>query len=146
MSLVYWDSMLFVYLLERNPTFFPLVKTMHEEMRRRGDTLCTSIFTVGEVLVVPRKLGSQSGADRILSFFATGTLRLLPYDLETANQFALVRAWTGASPPDAIHLASAAQVQVDLFLTNDRKLLPMRVPGIGRIAGLDPKVLRAVQP
>lgn len=146
MSLIYWDSMVFVYLLERNPTYFPLVKTIHEEMRRRGDTLCTSIFSVGEVLVAPRKLGSQSGADRILRFFAGGTLRLLPYDLETANQFALVRAWTGASPPDAIHLASAAQAQVDLFLTNDRKLHAMRIPGIAHIAGLDANLLNAIQP
>lgn len=146
MSLIYWDSMLFVYLLERNPTFLPIVETIHKEMRRRGDSLCTSIFTVGETLVVPRKFGSQSAADRILNFFASGTVRLLNFDLETANQFALVRAWTGASPPDSIHLASAAQAQVDLFLTNDRKLQTLRIPGIAQIAGLDPQALIGIRP
>lgn len=146
MSLVYWDSMLFVYLFDRNPAFFPIVETIHKEMTHRGDTLCTSIFTIGELLVVPRKLGSQSGADRVLNFFASGSIRLIPFDSETANQFALVRAWTGASPPDAIHLASAAQAQVDLFLTNDRKLQTLKIPGIAQIAGLDPHVLKGIRP
>ena len=146
MSLVYWDSMLFIYLLERNPAYFPVVKSIHEDMKRRGDTLCTSIITVGELLVAPRKLGSQSGAERILNFFAAGSVRLLPYDLETANQFALVRAWTGVSTPDAIHLASAAQSQVHLFLTNDRRLHSLKVPGIANIAGTHPQVLKGIAP
>lgn len=137
MSLVYWDSMLFVYLLERHPDFFPAMTWVHDAMRRRGDTLCTSIFTVGEVLVGPRKLGSHSGADRVLDFFGSGSVRVLPFTLETANQFAMVRAWTRVAPPDAVQLASAAEAQVDLFLTNDQQLHPLRVPGIGRVAGLD---------
>lgn len=137
MSLVYWDSMVFVYLLERHTAYFHTAKTIHEAMKRRGDTLCTSIVTVGEVLVGPRKLGSQSGADRVLNFFAAGSIRILPFDFETANHFSIVRAWTTASPPDAIHLAAAAQAQVDLFFTNDRKLLSLQIPGITRIAGLD---------
>jgi len=43
---VYWDSMLFIYLLEGNPKFGKRVQRMHEAMLRRGDILCTSIFTV----------------------------------------------------------------------------------------------------
>jgi predicted nucleic acid-binding protein len=146
MSVVYWDSMMFAYLLERNPTFFAVARTIHEAMRRRGDTLCTSIITVGEILVGPRKLGSQSGSDRVLSFFASGTVRLLPYDLETASEFATIRAWTRASSPDAIHLASAAQAQVDVFLTNDRKLRSLTIPGIRQFAGLDPQALKSIFP
>lgn len=144
MSLVYWDSMLFAYLLEKSPTFFPVTKAVHEAIRRRGDTICTSIFTVGEVLVGPRKMGSHSGAELVSQFFATGSIRLLPFDLETANQFSFVRAWTGVPPADAIHLASAAQAQVDVFLTNDGQLLSCKIPGIGRFAGLDPALLRTL--
>lgn len=142
MSLVYWDSMLFVYLLERNPRYFSAVTWVHDAMRRRGDTLCTSIFTVGEVLVGPRRMGSHSGADRILDFFAAGTIRLLPYTIETANQYALVRAWTRAKPPDSVHIASAALAQADIFLTNDEQLQSLQIPGIGRIAGLDLSLLK----
>jgi predicted nucleic acid-binding protein len=146
MSRVYWDSMVFIYLIEKNPTYFPIVKSVHEAMRRRGDTLCTSMFDVGEVLVGPRKLGSQSGVDRIRKYFAGGTLAILPFTFETAEQFALIRSWTGSSPSDAIHLAAAADAGVDVFLTNDTKLLSLRIPGIGTICDLDPAKLAHVLP
>ncbi len=146
MSRIYWDSMVFIYAIEQNPEYFPIVKIVHEAMKRRGDTLCTSIFTVGEVLVGPRKLGSQSGADRIRNYFASDTVSILPFTLETAEQFALIRSWTGASPSDAVHLAAAAEAHVDVFLTNDTNLLRLRIPGIPLIAGLDPAVLKKILP
>ena len=61
MSRVYWDSMLFIYLLEANPVYGTQVRRMHEGMLRRGDTLCTSVFTVGEVLTGPRKRNDIAG-------------------------------------------------------------------------------------
>lgn len=146
MSRVYWDSMIFIYAIEKSPTWFPIVRMVHDAMRRRGDTLCTSIFTVGEVLVGPRKLGSQSGVDRIKNYFAGGTVSIVPFTLETAEQFALIRSWTGASPSDAIHLAAAAEAHVDIFLTNDARLLSLRIPGIPQIANLDPAVMKKLLP
>jgi predicted nucleic acid-binding protein len=146
MSQIYWDSMLFIYVIEKNPTYFPIVKTVHEAMKRRGDTLCTSIFTLGEALVGPRKAGSQSGVDRIRNYFAGDTISILPFTFETAEQFALIRSWTGTSPSDAIHLAAAAEAHVDVFLTNDAGLLPLRIPGIALIANLDPVVLSRILP
>lgn len=146
MSLIYWDSMIFIYVIEKNPTYFPVVKTVHEAMKRRGDTLCTSIFTVGEVLVGPRKSGSQSGVDRIRNYFAGETISILPFTFETAEQFALIRSWTGTSPSDAIHLAAAAEAHVDVFLTNDAFLLPVKIPGISMVANLDPVVLSRILP
>ncbi|MGB8261973.1 MAG: PIN domain-containing protein [Terracidiphilus sp.] len=146
MSLVYWDSIMFVYLLERHPGYFATVETVHQAMRRRGDTLCTSIFTLGEVLVGPRKLGLNAGIDRVKAFFASGSLRVLPFGVETADQFASVRAWTEASPADAVHLAAAAEARADIFLTNDQKIARLTIPGIGKIAHLDPTLLRSLFP
>jgi predicted nucleic acid-binding protein len=144
MSKVYWDSMLFMYALERNPLYFPIVQTVLREMHRRADTLCTSIFTLGEVLVGPRKLGSISGADRVKAYFAGGTLEVLPYTLASSEQFASIRAWTSVKPADAIHLATASLACVDVFLTNDIKLLSLKVPGIRSFANLDPQMLKQV--
>jgi predicted nucleic acid-binding protein len=146
MSRIYWDSMLFIYAIEKNPVYFPVVKMVHEAMQRRRDTLCTSIFTVGEVLVGPRKLGSQSGVDRIRNYFAGDSVSILPFTIETAEQFALIRSWTGTSPSDAIHLAAAAEAHADVFLTNDANLLRLRIPGIPLIASLDPVLLKKILP
>jgi uncharacterized protein len=144
MSRIYWDSMLFIYLLEGNPTFGPRVREILEGMIQRGDTLCTSVFSVGEVLCGPRQIGSDSGADRVKQFFTGSDIEILPFTVETADRFSIIRTTTGAHPPDAIHLATAAAAETDLFLTNDKQLLRLQIPGIKFIAGLDGRVLGPV--
>ncbi len=146
MSRIYWDSMLFIYMLESHPTFGPQVKGILTEMIRREDTLCTSVFSIGEVLTGPRQCGSNSGADRVKQYFLSGDVDLLPFTAETADAFSYVRAATGARPPDAIHLATAAIAEVDLFLTNDKNLTRLHVPGIKFIAGLDGRVFGGLTP
>jgi predicted nucleic acid-binding protein len=146
MSRVYWDSMLFMYLLEGNPTFGPIIAGILREMNERQDTLCTSVFCIGEVLTGPRKMGFHAEADKALHFFTSPSVEILPFTMETANQFSKVRAQTGASPPDAIHLATAAIAGVDVFLTNDRKLLQLQIAGIQFIAGIDGRIYNKYQP
>ena len=140
MSRIYWDSMLFVYLLEGNSDFGLMVHGILQEMIERRDTLCTSVFSIGEVLCGPRQTGSQSGADRVTQFFASGEVEVLPFTLDTAQMFSVIRTTARAHPADAIHLATAAIAETDIFLTNDRALLRFQIPGIKFIAGLDGRV------
>lgn len=146
MSRIYWDSMLFVYLLEGNPTFGPMVRGILQDMIERDDTLCTSVFCIGEVLTGPGRIGSHSGADRVKEFFSSGAVDVLPFTSDTADRFSIIRATTGVRPPDAIHLATAAIAEADLFLTNDNILLRLRIPGIKFISGLDGRVLGRTLP
>src|ERR1700732_857417 len=94
LSLIYWDSMLFVYLLEAHPVFGPTVDRLLDAIIRRGDTLCTSVFCAGEVLAGPRRIGSNSGVDAVMRLFSGGTISVLPFTLETADRFATIRAST----------------------------------------------------
>jgi predicted nucleic acid-binding protein len=64
-------------------------------------------------------------------------VELLPFTIETAERYARIRGDNRVSPPDAIHLASAAHAGVDLFLTNDRRWQGLVIPGIDFIAGMD---------
>lgn len=138
MSRVYWDSMLFVYLLEGNPAYAPRVKSIVEAMVKRGDTLCTSVFTLGEVLTGARKYGSQAGVAATRRFFLdSGQVELLPYSATTSDRYSVIRATTNVEPADAIHLASASESSVDLFITHDKKLKNIAIPGIPFIVGLD---------
>ena len=137
MSRIYWDSMLFVYWLEDHPTYASRVEEIFDKMELRGDSLCTSAFTLGEVLVGPLKQRDVDAAARIRDFFETSPVELISFTSATADRYATIRASQAVSPADAIHLASAAQNNVDLFLTNDRGLRGLVIPGIDFIAGME---------
>ncbi|MHB8302309.1 MAG: type II toxin-antitoxin system VapC family toxin [Acidobacteriaceae bacterium] len=133
--------MLFVYWLEDHPENARRVREIHNSMERRRDVLCTSAFALGEVLVRPYKLQDADMGRTIREYFQTSALELLPFDAETAEIYARIRAEHNVSPADAIHLATAAQANAHLFLTNDRRLCRLTIPGIHFIAGLDTNLL-----
>jgi len=136
-SRIYWDAMLFVYLIEASAEHGNRVKEILATMERRRDTLCTSLFTIGEVLTGPYKNGALNLVSQIRERIRPPQVQLLPFTAETADNYAQIRAGNRVSPPDAIHLASAAEAGVDLFLTNDHRLQSLVVPGIDFIAGMD---------
>ena len=140
MSRVYWDSMLFIYLLEANPEYFKRVKRIHQALLHRGDDLCTSVFTFGEVLTGLRKQKDEAGIRGVREFMLSDEVKILPFDLEAADRYSMIRAETRVSQADGIHLATAATVGVDLLITNDEKLRKLRIPGIHLFADLDGKV------
>ncbi len=137
MSRIYWDTMLFVYWFEDNPQYAQRISEIYEALETRGDTLWTSVFTVGEVLTGPYKRCEQEEAARIREFFSSSRIHLIPFTEETADRYARIRGESRVSPADAIHLASAAQAGVDLMLTNEAALRRLIIPGIHFIAGLD---------
>jgi predicted nucleic acid-binding protein len=136
MSRIYWDTMLFVYWLEQHEQYYPLVQHIVERMDQRQDRLLTSAFTVGEVLTGPKKSGHESATQRFREFFQESSMELVPFTAAAAEHYAEVRARNRISPSDALHLACAAEAGIDLFLTNDRRLHGITVPGIQFIADL----------
>jgi predicted nucleic acid-binding protein len=141
MSLVYWDTMLFAYLFEDHPAFQQRVFEIANRMEERGDNLCTSVFTVGEILAGPSRTQRWDEVSKVRAFFRSPELRLLEFKLSTAEIFAEIRGRGGISAGDAIHLACASEARVDLFLTHDKRLAKKIVPGIQFIATLDTHVL-----
>src|SRR5262245_2200309 len=134
---IYFDSMLFAYFIEGHAEFGTRVKHIIETITKRQDVLCTSVFTIGEVLTGPQKAGNQDLVTLIWDVIRPPQVELLPFDANTAGRYAQIRASNKVTPPDAIHLASAAGSRVNLFLTNDHKLKNLVIPGIDFIAGLD---------
>jgi len=137
LSRIYWDSMLFIYWLEDHPVHAARMNRIHERMEARGDRLCTSVFTVGEVLTGLYRREALQIASQVWEAFRSPQIELISYTPETADSYARIRAGHRVSPADAIHLASAANVGVDLFLTNDHRLQSLAIPGIHFIAGMD---------
>ena len=129
--------MLFVYLLEANPAHGQRTKEIRAKMVDRGDTLCTSIFTLGELLAGTYKERAQDVAAGICETVQPPVVELLPFTMETAERYARIRADHRVTPGDAIHLATASLAGANLFLTNDLKLSKLTIPGIDFIAGLN---------
>jgi predicted nucleic acid-binding protein len=137
LSRIYWDAMLFIYLVEDHPIFGPKVSHIYERMLERGDTLFTSSLTVGEALIGPVKGQDTALRDKIRAALYGDEVHLLPFLPGTAELYANIRATFPVKSPDAIHLATAAEAKIDLFLTNDAQLHRLTIPGIAFIAGLD---------
>jgi len=65
------------------------------------------------------------------------TAQVVSFDASVARLYASLRATHTLCNADAIQLACAAHFGVDLFITNDKNLHRLDVPGIGFIAPLD---------
>jgi predicted nucleic acid-binding protein len=137
MSRIYWDTMLFIYYFEGHSDFGPRVRQIHHEMTRRGDILCTSIFTAGEIFVGPQRLKDYENLKRLKDYFESDEIEVIPFTISTAEAYSRIRAENSVLPGDAIHLASAAEARTDLFFTNDKRIQKLNVSGINFIAGLD---------
>ena len=135
MSRTFWDTNLFIYLLEQNDDFSPLTRELRTRMLRRGDQLLTSTITLGEVLVRPTQAGDAERCrkyERAISSAAT----LIPFDVNASRHYASIKSSRTIKAPDAVQLSCAASVGVDLFITNDDRLQDRQVSGIQFIVSL----------
>ena len=135
MSRIFWDTNLFVYLLEDKGELTESVVALRERMVERKDELLTSTLTLGEILVRPVEAGDETLANRYEQTMATAAI-VLPFDRAAATTFASIRGDRSIAPPDAIQLACASVAGVDMFITNDLRLSRKVVPGIHFIQSL----------
>jgi len=138
---IYFDSMLFIYWIESHPVYGAKVERLYERFRRQGDEICTSVLTIGEVLVIPVREQNLRLKLFVETFFDAGTVSVLLIDRDVVERFATIRAATKIALADALHLACAGSHQADVFLTNDKNLLRQNVADIGGICDLDDKTL-----
>lgn len=131
--------MLFIYMFEDNARFAPRVDSIYASHQSRGDLLFTSYLALGEVLAGVYKLAPERASD-IKEMFAETKFKLLPFDAECAEPFGRLRS-QNISSSDALHLATASATGIDMFLTGDKRLQKIHVPGIKFIADIEIDVL-----
>ncbi len=134
MSRIFWDTMLFVYLLEDHPAYSVRVRQLLARARRRGDSLYTSYLALGEVMA-----GAEKPPQPLKELAVRQTLdemgfSYLPFDDGAVGPFSRLRSKEKMKIADSIHLACAASAGIDLFLTGDKQLTKLDVPGIQFIA------------
>lgn len=135
MSRVFWDTNLFIYLLEDAGELSARVAEMRRKMLSRGDQLFTSTLTLGEVLVKPLETGNHELAKKYEEILNTACT-LIPFNQKEAVRYAGLRLDRSLRAPDAIQLACAASARIDLFITNDARLSQKAFPEIQFITSL----------
>jgi len=134
-SSIFWDTNLFIYLIEDYRDLSERVMNLRKRMVERGDELYTSALSVGEILIKPLETGNEVLARRYESALVSGAV-IIPFDLEPARLYASIRKDRTIRPPDAIQLACASHARVDLFITNDERLSTKSVPHVHFVSSL----------
>lgn len=137
MSRVFWDTNLFIYLFEDYGKHSEQTAQLRQKMLIRGDELLTSTLAIGELLTGPEKSGDKQLCQEYEEAIRLAAV-VVSFDLKAAQRYAQLRSRPPRiSPPDAIQLACAGSVGVDLFLTNDVRLHNLHVDGIHFITSVD---------
>jgi len=137
LSRIYWDTNLFIYLLEGEGERAERVTALLSRIKERGDQLYSSVLTLGEVLVKPLDQGQTELAALYEATLSPPVVELVPLDRGCARIYAQLRQDRSLRSPDAIQLACAASAGCDLFVTNDDRLSRKVAPGIQFIVSLE---------
>jgi predicted nucleic acid-binding protein len=136
MKRIFFDTNIFIYMFEGLEPNRSRLLEIRRRMIERGDRIVTSAMTLGEVLVRPTKLGQTSLIEQYDRAIRT-TAEVIGFDPQVAWRYASLRSTHNIRNADAIQLACAAHSRVDLFITNNKHLHKLDVPGIGFIAPLE---------
>ena len=80
MSRIFWDSNLFIYLLENYGALSQTTATLRKKMLERGDQLLTSALSLGEILVKPLEKGDLARCAKYeATLAATSILMMLGF-------------------------------------------------------------------
>lgn len=112
------DSMIFIYLLERNEKYFPAVNLIFELLEKDKISGITSIISPLEVLSSPKLSPDQVS---LYARFFKEEKNLITFELKwgVMELAAEIRRNYGLRSPDAIQLATAKLGGSKLFITND---------------------------
>lgn len=137
MRRIYWDTMLFIYLLEKNPAYFKTVQRVLERSYERDDQIFTSFLTLGEVMAGASNSPVPQRAQEIRSLIDEMGFSYLPFVERSVAPFSHLRSVHRVRPADAMNLACAAAAGIDLFLTGDKSLFKVHVPGVHFISDFE---------
>ena len=120
------DTAVFIYFIEEDPTFLPLVEGIFVAIDSGSLLAVTSTLTLLETLVVPIRAGNQRLADHYEDLLSHSRgLYLVDLDRPLLRRAAEVRALSGLKTPDALQVAAALQAGCTAFVTNDRQIPPV---------------------
>jgi predicted nucleic acid-binding protein len=141
MSRVFWDTMMFIYLLEGQEEFSDRMEELLNRSRQRRDSLLTSHLALGELMAGSERFDRPLKIAGVQKTLKEIGFSFLPFDQGAVKPFSVLRGREKLGTANSIHLACAASAGTDLFLTGDKQLHKLIVPGIQFIADFNSSIL-----
>ena len=117
------DTMVFIYHFEENQIYSPLTFSIFESLEKGNFNAITSILTLLEILVKPKRENNSILTERYKILLETfPNLRVKTLDENIADVASSLRANYNINTPDAIQMATSLEAQADIFITNDTSL------------------------
>ena len=117
------DTMIFIYHFEENQIYSPLTFSIFESLEKGNINAVTSILTLLEILVKPKRENNLILTEKYKILFETfPNLQMKTLDENIADIASSLRANYNINTPDAIQVATSLEAQADIFITNDASL------------------------
>ena len=119
-SLVYVDTSIVIYSIEKFADYFPLLEPMWLSFQNGDIEIISSELILLETLVAPIRANDTLLIDAYEQLLLSTRMQLIPITQLVLRDAARRRATTNLKTPDAIHAATAVASGCTLFLTNDK--------------------------
>ena len=117
------DTMVFIYHFEKNQIYSPLTFSIFESLEKGNFKGITSILTLLEILVKPKKENNSLLVERYKLLLETfPNLQVQEINENITDIASSLRANYNINTPDAIQIATSLEVKADIFITNDANL------------------------
>jgi predicted nucleic acid-binding protein len=117
------DTMVFIYHFEENRVYSPLTFSIFESLEKGNFNGITSILTLLEILVKPKRENNLILTERYKILFETfPNLQVKTLNENIADIASSLRANYNINTPDAIQIATSLEAKADIFITNDKTL------------------------
>jgi predicted nucleic acid-binding protein len=129
------DTAIFIYFIEEDERYLPLIAPLFDAADAGELELVTSAITLLEVLVVPYRAGNIELAERYEAVLTRSRgVRIVELTRDHLRLAAQLRATTDVGTPDALQLAASIAARCSAFVTNDRRLPTVHGPRIIQLA------------
>lgn len=117
---IYLDTNIWIYAIEAYPDYLELLQQIFEKIDQQKLIAVTSELTIDEVLVKPfqdNNLQAKQAYQNILQ--SSDSVKVIAINRNILQVAARLRAITKLKLPDAIHVATALDQKINIFITND---------------------------
>ncbi len=134
------DTSIFIYLIEEDGRFLPIVEPLLAAADAGKVQLVASALTLLEVLVIPYRAGNASLAERYEELLTQSRgVTMVELTRDHMRLAAQIRAATGIATPDALQLAVSLAAGCTAFVTNDRRLPSLRGLKVVQLSAYTPR-------